>query len=393
MKMSSSTWKDKGILREFITAICETDGEVWDWEKVTTKAARSGVRFFTVGVGSSVSEAFVQTLAEVTGGACELVSPNEDMAEKIVRHFKRIYFPRAVNVTIRWPVEPDSTFPEHIRTVYDGDTLHVFGRFRKNPEGEVELRADLENGEAFVQRLPIMSRVSARTPAGLPGTTARMAAMSQIRVMEDFKEAAALAVKYQLMSRFTNYLAIDEKADDEKAVDLPALRKTPQMLAAGWGGSGTVQEQSAMRSRFEAPMALKRSLPAASAPVSPYGIDGIADFERVMPDDFVDRPNRLQSGLFTSFGEVASISDLEARGVSEEVIDALTELVNAGVDEKTVVTLFLYLLSQQKSVKKMLDRSITRALAKAYKQLPDVPGDVQQRVKTAIATHLQTIGG
>ena len=140
-------------------------------------------------------------------------------------------------------------------------------------------------------------------------------------------------------------------------------------------------------------MALKRSLPAASAPVSPYGIDGIADFERVMPDDFVDWPNRLQSGLFTSFGEVASISDLEARGVSEKVIDALTELVNAGVDEKTVVTLFLYLLSQQKSVKKMLDRSITRVLAKAYKQLPDVPGDVQQRVKTAIATHLQTIGG
>ena len=70
-----------------------TDGEVWDWEKVTAMAAKSGFRFFTVGVGSSVSEAFVQTLADATGGACELVSPHEDMAEKIVRHFKRIYFP------------------------------------------------------------------------------------------------------------------------------------------------------------------------------------------------------------------------------------------------------------------------------------------------------------
>ena len=369
-----------------------TDGEVWDWEKVTTLAVRSGGRFFTVGVGGSVSEAFVQTLADVTGGACELVSPNEDMAENIVRHFKRIYFPKAVNVTIRWPIEPDRTFPDHIRTVYHGDTLHVFGRFKKSPEGEVELRADLENGETYVRRLPVMSRAHGQAPAGLPGTTARMAAMSEIRSMEAPEQTAALAVKYQLMSRFTNYLAIDVKADGEKAGDLPALRKTPQMLAAGWGGAGTVQEQMGMRSRMESPMVLKRSLPAASAPASPYGTDRIAVFERTIPDRFFDRPDRFLAGLFTSFGDVASISDLESRDVPEEVIDALTKLAEAGVDEKTVVILFLYLLSQQKRVKKKLDRSTARAMAKAYKQLPSVPEDVQQRVKTAIATHLRTIG-
>ena len=61
--------------------------------------------------------------------------------------------------------------------------------------------------------------------------------------MEDPKEIAALGVKYQLMSRYTNYLAIDVKADSEKAGDLPALRKTPQMLAAGWGGSGTIMHE------------------------------------------------------------------------------------------------------------------------------------------------------
>ena len=40
------------------------------------------VRLFTVGVGSSVLEAFVQTLALSTGGACELLSPHEEMAER-----------------------------------------------------------------------------------------------------------------------------------------------------------------------------------------------------------------------------------------------------------------------------------------------------------------------
>jgi len=218
-----------------------TDGEVWNWEKVTKKAAKSGFRFFTVGVGSSVSEAFVQILADTTGGACELVSPNEDMAEKIVRHFKRIYFPRAENVEISWPGEPKKTFPEHIGFIYDGDTLHVFGMFKERIEGDVELRAELENGQTIAQKLPIQNRSHTQASTELPGATARMAAACEIRAMENPEEIAAMGVKYQLMSPFTNYLAIDVKADSEKAEDLPDLRKTPQMLAAGWGGSGSVE--------------------------------------------------------------------------------------------------------------------------------------------------------
>lgn len=52
-----------------------TDGEVHEWEQVVARALNSKHRFFTVGVGSAVSEAFVRTLAERSGGACELVSP------------------------------------------------------------------------------------------------------------------------------------------------------------------------------------------------------------------------------------------------------------------------------------------------------------------------------
>ncbi len=78
------------------------------------------------------SEAFVQTLADDTGGACELVSPHEDMAEKIVRHFKRIYLPRAEDVKISWPCEPDKGFPAQVGNIYDGDTLHVFSRSSGN---------------------------------------------------------------------------------------------------------------------------------------------------------------------------------------------------------------------------------------------------------------------
>ncbi len=379
----------KGATRSKLSkeALLITDGEVWDWEKVTKMAARSRVRFFTVGVGSSVSEAFVQTLADVTGGACELVSPNEDMAEKIVRHFKRIYFPKAENVKVLWPGEPEKTFPEQVGAVYDGDTLHVFGRFKGKPEGEVELQADLENGGTLEQRVPLESMTSNLPPNGLPGATARMAAAYEMRAMDDSGEIAALGVKYQLMSSYTNFLAIDVRAEGEKAGDLPALRKTPQMLAAGWGGSGTVAQDMDMSYSLEAPMFSRRKMANYSEPITMFRVASIEDLER-----FIDRLNRLQTGLFSPVGDITSISDLEDQEAPDGLIEALSELVDTGVDEETAVTLFLYLLSQHKRVKKRLDRSTKRILTKAYKQLTGAPSEVQQRVRSIIEDYLKTIG-
>jgi Ca-activated chloride channel family protein len=40
-----------GISKEVLLI---TDGEVWEWEKLIPEAAKSGLRFFTVGVGNSV---------------------------------------------------------------------------------------------------------------------------------------------------------------------------------------------------------------------------------------------------------------------------------------------------------------------------------------------------
>jgi len=365
-----------------------TDGEVWDWEQVTAMASESGVRFFTVGVGSSVSEAFVQTLADHTGGSCELVSPMEDMAEKIVRHFKRIYTPKSTNVKIHWPSEPENIFPKQINTIYDGDTLHVFGKFKKMPKGEVELRADLNNGETFIQKLPLHNRAHFQTPSELPGTTARMATAFEIKTMEDPKQIANLGMKYQLMSKFTNYLAIDVKVEGEKVEAIPVLHKTPQMLAAGWGGSGTIMQDMSIQYSIKKSTFLKSSMENRLE-----GMDSCCVYlERRKYDPFIDRLNNSQDELFKPLIDITSINDLRTWGVPDEQTEVLMELVNAEVDEETAVKLFFYLLLQQKRFIEILDRSIKRILVKAYKKLPVVPEGMRQRVKTTIETYLQTIG-
>ena len=54
-----------------------TDGEVWDIEPTVKAARESGHRLFVVGVSNSPAESLLRELAEQSGGACELVTPNE----------------------------------------------------------------------------------------------------------------------------------------------------------------------------------------------------------------------------------------------------------------------------------------------------------------------------
>ena len=284
--------------------------------------------------------------------------PYEDMAEKIVRHFKRIYFPRVEDVKISWPCESDKVFPAQMGNIYDGDTLHVFGRFQKKPDGDVTLTAKLENGEIFAQTLSIRETSFSDTVADLPGSTARMAAACELRGLSDSKEIAALGVKYQLMTQHTNYLAIDIKADDEKAGDLPALRKTPQMLAAGWGGSGTVLADMSA-DYMKAPRASEASLPDQNILFSIESPDGI---KQRNINDFIDAVNLLHSGAYSATLALSSIQGLEVHGVPEEIAEDLIELYESGIEEHVVVVAFLYLLSQHERFKMEISRSLRRII-------------------------------
>jgi Ca-activated chloride channel family protein len=190
------------------------------------------------------------------------------------------------------------------------------------------------------------------------------------------------------MSRFTNYLAIDVKAEDEKAGDLPVLRKTPQMLAAGWGGSGSLMQDLNVSYSLETPMFSRSFKSAYSKPIAQYSVINLEDLARIKLNRFIERLNRLQVGSSGPLQDIESIADLEDHGIQQEMVGVLWELVDDGVDEKVVVTLFIYLLSHQKRVKKRLSRSAKRILTKSYKQLPSFPAEVEKQLMKAIEKYL-----
>jgi len=213
-----------------------TDGQVSEHKDITRRAMRSGHRIFTVGVGSAVNEEFVRSIAEKTGGACELVSPNEGMADAIYRQFRRMLQQQITSAQIEWSTEPQWKSPSELGLVFSGDTKHIFASFALPQEGNARLLLEMADGEKLTQEIRLVRNES------VGESLQRMAASSRIKGVEvEHPELAEkLALDYQLVTKQTNFLILEMRDEDRKAEDLPELAKVNQMLAAGWGGAGSV---------------------------------------------------------------------------------------------------------------------------------------------------------
>ena len=346
---------EPGMARDLLLI---TDGEVWENDRVVAEARRSGHRIFTVGVGNSVAEPFVRALAGATGGACELVAPREDMAQRIHRHFQRILAPPTRAARVVWPASALRTVPDPLPPPYPGDTMHLFGSFAERPCGPVALEIELADGRTITQRMEIGSApaadAGAEGPEAAQSDLARIAAAQRLPAIEDEAAATDLAVRYQLLSEWTDYLVVHVRAQADKADDLPALVKVPQMLAAGWHGVGTVREDRVLDPSSPPPMESEPRTFTYDGPLAPS-----APPPALTPAEFVtDLNERPLSGAL-------DLSDLLWRDLPIEIIRGL-EAVD-GNDHEITVT-FLYLLCRS-SAGAALDAQQRRAILAAYRKL------------------------
>ena len=221
-----------------------TDGEINAIDSTIESAKDSGHRLFIVGIGSSPAETHLRRLAEATGGACDFVAPGEAVEPAVLRMFARLRSPRLADLNIEWPA---GAVPQWVSpllpSVFDGDTVNVFALLGQFPAGQVRLLGKRAEDEA-PQEIGCAAFAGELEAAD---TLARMAAAVRLRssgtgaLTATTPDAAAMAVAYQLVTEKTNFLLVHERADGEKAIDMPELQKVPQMVPAGWGGIGTVR--------------------------------------------------------------------------------------------------------------------------------------------------------
>ena len=66
----------------------------------------------------------------------------------------------------------------------------------------------------------------------------RIAAALRLNDLTKAKDRERLAVEYQLVTSETNLILVHERAENEKADNMPELHQVKPMLAAGWSGNG-----------------------------------------------------------------------------------------------------------------------------------------------------------
>lgn len=205
-----------------------TDGQVWDMAAVANKLASRKHRTFCIGVGSAVERSVLSTLSSKTGGEAIFVNVHEDMGKKVFAHFKRMTLTPAGKPTFDFAgARPLAMAPKNFPPVFDCDMVLTCAWFKTlpqsasfslgAPEGPTTWHTPIHAAEDYTDTLP------------------RFAASMKLQDLPD-DEATALAVEYNLVSSFTNFLVVMDRADAEKPENLPRLRTVEHNVPHGCGG-------------------------------------------------------------------------------------------------------------------------------------------------------------
>jgi len=382
-----------------------TDGEIWKADSLVGAARAAGQRVFTVGIGAAPAEGVVRRLAETTGGACEFVAPDEDAEAGILRMFARVRSPRVDHADVTWPGVPAWVTPAP-RGLFGGETIHVFAGFASAPAGEMAIRL-VSSGESA----PLDAHATVPASFDAADTLARMAGAKRIE-SADAESRLALALKYQLLTDATNFIVLHERAEGEKAVDLPRLQQVAQMHAAGWIGVGSVVQHAVLRACHS--FAEHADLAARPLPRQRVARPGSSPpQERVVfdhPDSVETSPvvgrayparNRSDAGVnlervarsidrrFLRLGDgelPRTFADLCRFGVDEAVLDRLAALVAGAVNEEVAVRAFLEALepvAQQTRASRQLQRAL-RNQFKSDTEFADLRSAVAAIVSAAV---------
>lgn len=382
-----------------------TDGEVWDVEPTVRAARESCHRLFVVGVSSSPAESLLRELAEQSGGACELVTPNEDIAGAITRMARRLRAARDIALRLDWsqPVLWQSPLPQQ---VFDGETLHVWARLEQPLQAAPTLHWSAAGATGSDQAHQVQADAS--------GTTARLCGARQADTLTSDENKLALALRYQLVTRQTSLFLVHQRAEDDKAEGLPALEQIHHMMAAGHGGFGSVTDSSQ-----EIPAFLRRQ-PEDMAPCSLVlqeiavpsiwrkparslgrWADKLRAYLETEPDDpglatldagqQAESNHKLMLAAFereaaTPQGAQRHLDQLQA-GTTDPQLQALLGQLALIADDRAAAALLLDWLNRHLSSGPALSRQAERVLRSVLKPLsPEVRAEAEQAIEAALSS-------
>ena len=228
-----------------------TDGEIQGIDEVIQIATQSGHRVFVVAIGASPAEAHLRRLAAATGGVCDFVAPGEDVEPAVLRMFSRMRTSRASKLRVEWPASVTVSWAQRAPEVaFANDALNlcafVHSQNMERGQGIVRLWGCLDDSDSE----EILAEAEVTLVESTVNTLARVVAYAQyaessltrksLGISGNLSKSQELAVQYQLVTDETNFILVHERDASEKALEMPDSHKVPQMMPAGWGGTGSI---------------------------------------------------------------------------------------------------------------------------------------------------------
>lgn len=313
-----------------------TDGESYNVETVANRAVKSGHRIYPLVIGHTPADGQLQKLAQMTGGFCEVITPNERIDDAMVRIVRRIHATPVLDVAVTYG-DGVIAWQHGRRLQYVGDTALLTA---------VLDRAVTPHLQVGTVQIPITT-----TTVPDPLTNDFVRTMAALRLADLVGDAQqAWAEQHQLLSEQTSVVAVATHASDAKVIGTAVKTVVAQELAYDWHGSAGGRQQ---RVYNLAPMLRRSNAAGLSRPATRQRdnsndlISYAAPFmARFMRADFESEAPAVNMSRYVTIVTKAlatvkrdiralTLAHLSAAGLSADIIDAC--LAIAGYSEAQIV--------------------------------------------------------
>lgn len=174
-------------------------------------------RIFSFGVGTSVNRHLLEGMARLGNGAVAYVGLDDSAGEAVDLFYKRISRPAMTDLQIDWGgMQVSDVYPRQIPDLFVGRPVVLTGRFEGDGWADIRIRGRC-GGETREIALSADLDDESATHVGIPSVWAR----TQIRHLADRMtynddhelplQIREVAFEYNLMSKYTSFVAVDSK--------------------------------------------------------------------------------------------------------------------------------------------------------------------------------------
>lgn len=224
----------EGYLRQVLFM---TDGSVGNEDALFAliRQRLGQARLFTVGIGSAPNSYFMRKSAEHGRGSFTFINRLDQVSQQMGALFSQLESPVLRDIAIEWPEGADADFyPSPIPDLYLGEPLLLHARLNK-ASGDIRI-SGLVQGQAWSRSI-VLNGVSGHSGMAKLWAGRKIGNLMDA-IVEGKPEAVIkpqvlmLALEHQVASKYTSFVAIDEKP--VKPESAPKQHKrVPNLMPAG----------------------------------------------------------------------------------------------------------------------------------------------------------------